>query len=322
MFLSACSNSNSLSTILYIRSIVEIICLLVPSILVIICAFQLFKIVTDKDMDNSKRIIRSIFFKTLAAVAIFFVPTIVGLLGRVTDTGSIYESSCWEKANSTTIAMYQEAEKAEDEAEDAKKKAEADKAQAERDAIEKSREKYRKENEKKAEEEKQKQYDGEQEKGQESVGQPSGTAARLIEVAQKELGVSGRPNKYTYEYGSIGGYSYPWCATFVWWCTKQAGIYPNTISQKTAAVVVYKEYFTQKGQYKVPSQHGGNYTPKMGDLIIFDWGGNAGGGGHIGIVKSVSGGMVYTIEGNSSDSVREKSYSINSPVIIGYGVWE
>lgn len=321
MFLSACSSSNSLSTILYIKSVVEIICLLVPSILVIICAFQLFKIVTDKDMENSKRIVKSIFIKTLAAVAIFFVPTIVGLLGRVTNTGSIYESSCWEKANSTTIAMYQEAEKAKEEAEDAKKKAESDKAEAERAAIEKSREKYRKENEKKAEEERKKQYEGEQE--QESGGQPSGTAARLIEVAQKEVGVSGRPNKYTYEYGSIGGtYSYHWCATFVWWCTKQAGIYPNIISQKTAGVGVYQDYFSQKGQYKVPPQHGGNYTPKMGDLIIFDWDGYAGGGDHIGIVKSVSGGMVYTIEGNSSDAVHERSYSINSAVIIGYGVWE
>ena len=44
-----------------------------------------------------------------------------------------------------------------------------------------------------------------------------------------------------------------------------------------------------------------------------------GGRGHTGLVEKVSGGVVYTIEGNKGDEVRRGSYSIHSPSIIGYG---
>lgn len=54
-------------------------------------------------------------------------------------------------------------------------------------------------------------------------------------------------------------------------------------------------------------------TPSRGDQIFF------GGSGHTGIVTSVSGGTVHTIEGNKNDEVRHGSYSVNSPSIIGYG---
>lgn len=54
-------------------------------------------------------------------------------------------------------------------------------------------------------------------------------------------------------------------------------------------------------------------TPVRGDQIFF------GGSGHTGIVTSVSGGTVHTIEGNKADEVRRGSYSVNSPSIIGYG---
>ena len=54
-------------------------------------------------------------------------------------------------------------------------------------------------------------------------------------------------------------------------------------------------------------------TPVRGDQIFF------GGSGHTGIVTSVNGGTVHTIEGNKGDEVRRGSYSVNSPSIIGYG---
>ena len=54
-------------------------------------------------------------------------------------------------------------------------------------------------------------------------------------------------------------------------------------------------------------------TPKRGDQIFF------GGSGHTGIVTSVSGGIVNTIEGNKGDKVTRCSYSKSSPSIIGYG---
>lgn len=54
-------------------------------------------------------------------------------------------------------------------------------------------------------------------------------------------------------------------------------------------------------------------TPHRGDQIFF------GGSGHTGMVESVNGGTVHTIEGNKGDEVRRCSYSIHSPSIIGYG---
>ena len=62
-----------------------------------------------------------------------------------------------------------------------------------------------------------------------------------------------------------------------------------------------------------------SYTPAAGDIIFFDWGNN-GTIDHVGIVESVSGGTVNTIEGNSGDKVARRSYSIGSSNIYGYGV--
>ena len=56
-----------------------------------------------------------------------------------------------------------------------------------------------------------------------------------------------------------------------------------------------------------------------GDIIFFDWE-NDGIADHVGIVEKTENNTVYTIEGNSSgDTCRQKSYDINSSVILGYG---
>lgn len=41
---------------------------------------------------------------------------------------------------------------------------------------------------------------------------------------------------------------------------------------------------------------------------------------HIGLVIGTDGTNVYTVEGNSGDAVKVKSYPINSSVIYGYGL--
>ena len=52
------------------------------------------------------------------------------------------------------------------------------------------------------------------------------------------------------------------------------------------------KWFESKGRFR-----DGSYTPVAGDIIFFDWGDN-GTIDHVGIVESVSGGTVNTIEGN------------------------
>jgi len=69
-----------------------------------------------------------------------------------------------------------------------------------------------------------------------------------------------------------------------------------------------------------------NLTMALGytrpDDIFFDWvrDGHDGNADHVGIVEKVENGTVYTIEGNSSDSCRQRRYSIGYYEILGYGV--
>ena len=57
-------------------------------------------------------------------------------------------------------------------------------------------------------------------------------------------------------------------------------------------------------------------TPDPGDVIVFYRSGDI---NHMGIVSRVAGGSVITVEGNSSDSVAERCYSVNDTSIAGYG---
>lgn len=65
----------------------------------------------------------------------------------------------------------------------------------------------------------------------------------------------------------------------------------------------------------------GGIFQRHGDIIFFDWAdSNDGKADHVGIVEKVENGKVYTVEGNSTgDTCRQKEYSIDSSVILGYG---
>lgn len=58
-----------------------------------------------------------------------------------------------------------------------------------------------------------------------------------------------------------------------------------------------------------------------GNIIFFDWQ-QDGHTDHVGIVEKVENGKVFTVEGNSKDEVREKSYNLSSKSIYGYGIWK
>jgi hypothetical protein len=53
-------------------------------------------------------------------------------------------------------------------------------------------------------------------------------------------------------------------------------------------------------------------------VIFFDWDG--GGSDHVGLVIGTDGTNVYTVEGNSGDACKIKSYPLNSQYIHGYGL--
>lgn len=68
-----------------------------------------------------------------------------------------------------------------------------------------------------------------------------------------------------------------------------------------------------------------DYTPKIGDIIFFDWqdtgiGDNTGWPDHVGVVRSISGDSITTIEGNISKKVGGRTIKVNSKNIRGYGI--
>ena len=64
-----------------------------------------------------------------------------------------------------------------------------------------------------------------------------------------------------------------------------------------------------------------DYVPNPGDIIFFDWASNGldGDADHVGIVEKVENGRIYTIEGNSNDSVRQSNYPVGYLEIRGFG---
>lgn len=61
------------------------------------------------------------------------------------------------------------------------------------------------------------------------------------------------------------------------------------------------DWFHARGQFRDAS-----YVPAAGDIIFFDWE-NDGTIDHVGIVESVTNGVVNTVEGNSGDKVARKN---------------
>lgn len=145
-----------------------------------------------------------------------------------------------------------------------------------------------------------------------SPGRPSSKVQKLLAEARKHLGFhegSGNKNPFS---KALGRPPEAWCADFVSFCAKKAGLRMNTASAQQVANII-----KQQGGWK------GRHNPKPGDAVTFRWDGSHGWADHVGLVEKVfkRGGKTYiqTIEGNSGDRVRRKTYLATSSVINGYG---
>lgn len=132
----------------------------------------------------------------------------------------------------------------------------------------------------------------------------------LVKVAKTELseGVSGRPNKYTQWFGMTD----EWCGMFVAYCANKAGV-PVSIIPKSASVGEYLSFAKDKARFKAK---GSGYKPKAGDIMIQ----KSGGASHVGIVTKGGDSTFETIEGNSGDAVKKRSYSISNANLTGFFV--
>lgn len=126
------------------------------------------------------------------------------------------------------------------------------------------------------------------------------TAKQIIERAKNELGtMESPPNsnnvKYnTWYYGHpVNGASYPWCATFISWVFKPE----QGICKKTASCLEMLEWFEKRGQIVK--------TPQPGDIVFFKYSTNSRRTNHVGLVVSVNGSVINTIEGNTSTTSQD-----------------
>lgn len=138
----------------------------------------------------------------------------------------------------------------------------------------------------------------------------------LAQVGYTEIGDNW--NKYAPSWTAAGGWNaqnQPWCDVFVDVC------FIETFGLDLASKLTYQP----KGGFSALCSTSAQFyknnkayfnTPEVGDQVFF----NSGGGiNHTGIVVSVGGGVIYTVEGNSSDGVRRNAYGTGSSYINGYG---
>ena len=134
---------------------------------------------------------------------------------------------------------------------------------------------------------------------------------QIVTVALSQVGnVGGQPYWSWYGFDS----RVEWCACFVSWCANECGYIDAGIIPKYAGCVNGVQWFRDRGQWA-----DGSYEPSPGTIIFFDWEGD-GVTDHTGIVQKCENGTVYTVEGNSGDTCRTKTYTVGSSVIYGYGI--
>lgn len=142
----------------------------------------------------------------------------------------------------------------------------------------------------------------------------TGGDGEIVTVALSQVGnTGGAPYWSWYGFDS----RVEWCACFVSWCANECGYIDAGVIPKFAACASQGvPWFKERGLWQDNS-----YEPRPGDIIFFDWddGGQDGSSDHVGIVEKVENGRVYTVEGNSGDSVRQNSYPVGYYEIYGYG---
>ncbi len=144
-------------------------------------------------------------------------------------------------------------------------------------------------------------------------GTPAGQA--MVNLARAEVGVAEQPpgsndspriSQFRQATAGAPGPG-PWCAYFVSWAARGAGVPIGDAGQGFGRVDDVWAWGQSAGK-AIPADSG---QPQPGDLIVWDE--------HIGIVESVGAdGSINTIEGNSSDRVSQRSYGSDGGGAVGY----
>ena len=156
---------------------------------------------------------------------------------------------------------------------------------------------------------------------------PNGQRDRVLRAAASLVGVRGGTAAHyqlVNDYNSVKplpvGYAVKttddWCDIFVTTVFQREGL--SGLIGRECGVERHIQIFKRLGIWN----ENGASTPKAGDIITFNWDQNSqpnnGFADHIGIVESVSNGIIHTIEGNSNNQVRRNTYRIGHGNIRGF----
>lgn len=136
----------------------------------------------------------------------------------------------------------------------------------------------------------------------------NGSHKKIIDTYNK---ISPLPAGYKMKYTDA------WCAATVSAAFHEAGldsIFPSECSCSRMIAKAAKMGIWQENDA---------FIPQIGDAVLYDWqdsgvGDNTGAPDHVGLVRKVSGTYLYVIEGNYSDSVKERKLKINGQFIRGF----
>ena len=148
----------------------------------------------------------------------------------------------------------------------------------------------------------------------------------ILSVAKSQLGQKGGQPYWSW-YGFDERVA--WCACFVSWCANQCGLIENGQIPRYSVCDNGIAYFKEKNRWQDIET---GYLPVQGDVIFFNWLEKDENGNlfqdeksdHTGIVEyyDTSTNKVYTIEGNSGDECKERSYNADDIQIMGYGTMD
>lgn len=144
---------------------------------------------------------------------------------------------------------------------------------------------------------------------------------KLVAWATAQIGYaegSDNYNKFAPKWTAAGGWNaqnQPWCDVFV------DVAFIETFGIDLASRLTYQP----KGGFSALCSASANFykangawfsTPAVGDQVFMNV---SGGINHTGIVIGVTGGIITTVEGNSSDAVRRNTYALGNSYIAGFG---
>ena len=142
----------------------------------------------------------------------------------------------------------------------------------------------------------------------------------LITTAKNEIGYHEGDNNYNkYSIGMAKYYGWdvqnqPYCDIFTDWT------FIRTFGGDAAAKMTYQPMGSFSALCRQSAQYFKNNnawfaSPEIGDVIFFYYDGAI---NHQGIVVEVSGGLVYTVEGNCGNEVRLAAYDMKDTYVVGY----